>query len=95
MSDDELTMDERREALGKRVAALSAEGIQIDFTPPRVDMLTQQVFEELHASREAFEAAWVIKCEEIVDDVESKVNRAKLLSGKGGAMPGQLTLVKS
>lgn len=91
---DELTLDERREALGKRVADLSKDGLSIDFTPPRVDMLTRQVFDEEWATREEFELAWLDMCEEIVTDVESKAARALLLSGKQ-QMPGQLQLVKS
>ena len=87
-----MSLEEKIAANQGRVNKLAQEGLTIDFTPPRIEHLTDQVFNETWETLQEWELAWQDKVTAILDDIEPEVAKAKLMAGKG-QMPGQLSLV--
>jgi len=74
----------------KRMKALHP--LTVDLTPPRIQHLTDQVFELTYATLEEWEMAWQEKVAQILSEVEPQVAQAKLMAGNK-QHSGQLTLV--
>lgn len=77
----------------ERMDKLTRDGLTIDFTPPRVEHLTDQVFNETWATVEDWELAWQDKVADLLDQIEPQVAKAKLAVGNR-QLEGQLSLVQ-